>query len=114
MPAQCSCRLCWSPRRMTPDHLVREADDIVHLSVVVTTYNNLHGLRLVLAGLVRQSFRQFELIVADDGSGPETGAAVADYAATAPVPVRHIWHPDQGVRKTAILNLAIREAQGDY
>jgi glycosyltransferase involved in cell wall biosynthesis len=86
----------------------------VHLSVVVTTYNNLHGLRLVLAGLLRQSLRQFELIIADDGSGPETGAAVADYAATAPVPVRHIWHPDQGVRKTAILNLAIREARGDY
>jgi glycosyltransferase involved in cell wall biosynthesis len=86
----------------------------VRLSVVVTTYNNLHGLKLVLAGLVRQSLRHFELIVADDGSEPETGAAVAGFAATAPIPVRHVWHPDQGVRKTAILNRAIREARGDY
>lgn len=84
------------------------------LSVVVTTYNNVHGLTLVLAGLARQSLLHFELIVADDGSGPETAAAVAAYAATAPMPVRHVWQPDQGVRKSAILNQAIQAAQGDY
>ena len=86
----------------------------MRLSVVVTTYNNVHGLRLVLAGLARQSLPHFELIIADDGSGPETAAVITDYAAHAPVSVRHLWHHDQGVRKSAILNRAIEAAHGDY
>ena len=86
----------------------------VRLSVVVTTYNNPRGLQLVLAGLSRQSLRDFELLVADDGSGPETAAIVTAFAAQAPFPVRHLWHPDQGFRKCTISNMAILEAAGDY
>ena len=72
------------------------------LSVVVTTYNNPRGLQLVLAGLLRQSLRDFELLIADDGSGPETAAIVAAFAARAPFPVRHVWHADEGFRKCTI------------
>lgn len=84
------------------------------LSVVVTTYNNPRGLQLVLAGLLRQSLRDFELLIADDGSGPETAAIVAAFAARAPFPVRHVWHADEGFRKCTICNKAILEAGGDY
>ncbi len=84
------------------------------LSVIVTTYNNPHGLQLVLAGLQRQTFLDFELLIADDGSGPETAALIADFAVRAPFPVRHVWHPDQGFRKCTISNKAIVEAAGDY
>lgn len=86
----------------------------VRLSVVVTTYNNPRGLQLVLSGLSRQTLNDFELLVADDGSGPETQAVIAAFAARAPFPVRHVWHPDQGFRKCTICNKAIREAAGDY
>lgn len=84
------------------------------LSVVVTTYNNPHGLQLVLAGLSRQTLQNFELLVADDGSGPETASMISAFAARAPFPVRHVWHPDQGFRKCTICNRAILEAAGDY
>ena len=87
---------------------------VVRLSVIVTTYNNPRGLQLVLAGLQRQTFRDFELLVADDGSGPDTAAVVAEFAAHAPFPVRHVWHPDEGFRKCTICNRAILEAGGDY
>ena len=40
-------------------------------SVVVAFYNKLRELELVLAGFARQSFRDFEIIIADDGSRPE-------------------------------------------
>jgi glycosyltransferase involved in cell wall biosynthesis len=86
----------------------------LRLSVVVTTYNNPRGLRLVLAGLRRQTFQDFELLIADDGSGPETGRMVREFAARASFPVRHVWHPDEGFRKCTISNKAIVEATGDY
>lgn len=86
----------------------------VRLSVIVTTYNNPHGLSLVLAGLGRQTIRDFELLLADDGSGAETKAVIDAFARSAPFAVRHVWHPDEGFRKCTILNKAILAAQGDY
>ena len=86
----------------------------IRLSVVVTTYNNPRGLRLVLAGLLRQTLQDFELLVADDGSGPETAATVEEAAVRARFPVRHVWHPDEGFRKCTISNKAILQADGDY
>jgi glycosyltransferase involved in cell wall biosynthesis len=86
----------------------------LRVSVIVTTYNNPRALALVLAGLARQSVRGFEILVADDGSGPETAAVVGEFAARAPVSVRHVWHPDEGFRKCTISNTAILAASGDY
>ena len=86
----------------------------VRLSVIVTTYNNPRTLSLVLASIARQTVKQFELLIADDGSGPETRALVKGFAARAPVPVRHIWHPDDGFRKWAICNQAVLRSEGDY
>lgn len=84
------------------------------LSVVVTTYNNPRALDLVLAGLLRQSVRDFEVIVADDGSSPETATLTGEWAARASISIRHLWHPDDGFRKCAITNRAILAATGDY
>jgi glycosyltransferase involved in cell wall biosynthesis len=86
----------------------------IRLSVVVTTYNNPRGLELVLTGLSRQTLQNVELLIADDGSGPETAAIISAFAARTPFPVRHVWHPDQGFRKCTICNKAILEATGDY
>jgi glycosyltransferase involved in cell wall biosynthesis len=86
----------------------------LRLSVIVSTYNNPHALALVLAGLGRQTVRDFELLIADDGSGPETKAVIEHWACSAVFPVRHIWHPDEGFRKCAILNQAILAASGNY
>jgi hypothetical protein len=47
----------------------------------VTTYNDPRALALVLAGLFRQSIRDFEITVADDSSGPETARLIAGCAA---------------------------------
>lgn len=86
----------------------------LRLSIIVTTYNNPRALALVLAGLARQTVRDFELLIADDGSGPETKALIDAYAARADFLVRHVWHPDEGFRKCTILNKAILAAAGTY
>lgn len=41
------------------------------ISVIIATYNYLSYLKLCLFSLERQTFRDFEVIIADDGSGPE-------------------------------------------
>lgn len=84
------------------------------VSVIVSTYQNPGALAQVLAALGRQSLADFEILVADDGSGAETRSAVDTFAAAARQPVRHVWHADQGVRRNTILNRAVLAAEGDY
>lgn len=84
------------------------------ISVVVTTYNQPDWLEKVLWGLGAQADRNFEVLVADDGSGPDTRALVDRAAAAVGAPVRHLWHEDRGFRKCAILNTAIQASRGDY
>jgi len=65
-------------------------------------------------GFRHQTVRDFEILVADDGSGPETRALVRDLSSELPIPLRHIWQEDRGFRKSAVLNAASREAHADY
>ena len=83
-------------------------------SVIIATYNKPHFLELVLSGYAAQTRRDFELIVADDGSGPETARVIDDVAARAGMPIMHVRHEDRGFRKTEILNRAIVASSGDY
>jgi glycosyltransferase involved in cell wall biosynthesis len=84
------------------------------LSVLIPVYNALAQLELVLAGFCRQSFDRFEVIIGDDGSGPEMRAFVQSFAERSPFPLGYVYHPDQGYRRGAILNRAAQEAATRY
>ncbi len=86
----------------------------MRISVIVTTYNRVDALDLVLQSLSAQTDRNFEVIVADDGSKAETGTFVQNFSRRCPVPVRHIWQTDLGFRAGRIRNLASQAASGDY
>jgi len=87
----------------------------VKVVVIVTTYDNPQSLRLVLEALAAQTHLDFDLIVADDGSGPATCDMVSGFAKAAPFPVQHVWQPKNGYGKPRILNAAIRSAKAaDY
>lgn len=86
-------------------------------SLVLTTYNWPDALRLVLASALEQSVLPDEILVADDGSGEPTAEVVRAFAtpfAARAVPLRHVWHPDEGFRAAAIRNRALAQATGDY
>ncbi len=85
----------------------------VPLSVIVSTYERPRHLRLALEGLRRQAVRDFEVVIADDGSGAETRSVVTDFARTAPFRIEHIWQPDEGFRAARIRNLGVRAARGE-
>lgn len=84
------------------------------ISVIISTYNAEEWLEKVLIGYSMQSYKDYEVIVADDGSRPSTKELIDRYAANYPVPLRHLWHEDKGYRRQEILNVAIVEATNEY
>ena len=84
------------------------------VSVIVTTYNRPDALAATLRGLADQTYRPFEVIIADDGSTGETADFIREIADSFPVPLNHVWHPDRGFRAAAITNKAIATSSGDY
>ncbi len=83
-------------------------------SVVVSTYNKVEWLEKVLCGYSRQDVRDFELIIADDGSREDTRDLILQFAAESDFPIRHLWHADEGYRRSIILNAAIIASKGEY
>ncbi len=84
------------------------------ISVIVTTYNREDALAAVLRSLGFQTDTDFEVIVADDGSGPPTAALVESMKSAVGHRVEHVWHEDAGFRAGEIRNRAVLAARGDY
>ncbi len=83
-------------------------------SVIFTTYNHPKWLEKTLWGFSAQSYRDFEIIVADDGSGPETGEVIERMQNEIEIPLRHLWQEDDGFQKCRILNKAVVASRGEY
>ncbi|WP_417827406.1 glycosyltransferase family 2 protein [Thalassospira sp.] len=83
------------------------------VSVIVSTYNWPEALEMVLQSLIDQKDDNFEVIVADDGSGPETAQTIARMQQKSPVPIKHFWQEDKGYRLSRVRNGAIAMAEGD-
>lgn len=86
----------------------------MHVSVIISTFEAPAWLEKVLWGYRVQTHARFEVLVADDGSGPETALVIERMRRTTNLPIVHVWHPHDGFRKCRILNHAIRRARGDY
>ncbi len=84
------------------------------ISVIVTTYNREDALDAVLRSLAAQGDRDFEVIVADDGSRPATKAVVESWNGKLGRRLEHVWHEDRGFRAAEIRNRAILAARGAY
>ena len=83
-------------------------------SVIFSTYNSPDWMEKVLWGFFAQTERDFEIIIADDGSREDTRERIARLSADSELPIHHVWQPDDGFQKSRILNKAIAAAQGDY
>ena len=74
--------------------------------VVISTYENPRALDLVLRGWARQRVPPQAVVVADDGSGPETAAVVARWGAT------HVrLERGEGFGKCRVANAAVLRAR---
>ena len=69
------------------------------------TYGHEKYIREAIDGVFMQETNfEIELIIADDGSRESTKALIESYAKNYPVPVRHLWHEDEGYRRQEILS----------
>lgn len=84
------------------------------VSVVITTYNRSDALLAVLNGLLQQTDRNFEVIVADDGSRPEHQRAVMESPVARALCAVHVWHPDVGFTASRIRNRGVAASHGEY
>jgi len=84
------------------------------ISVIVTTHERPDALDAVLRSLARQSDRDFEIVVADDGSGPQTAQTIAAWKSRTAIPIRHVGHEHRGFRAGEIRNRAIAASRGRY
>lgn len=84
------------------------------ISIIVTTYEWPQALQRVLECLDRQRDDRFEIIVADDGSGPDTAEVVRRFAQTAKVRVEHVWQPHRDFRAAESRNRAVAASRGEY
>ncbi len=83
-------------------------------SVIISTYNRPSHLERCLEHFRHQSELDFEVVVADDGSGEETAEVIRAAARDYPVPLHHAWQEDQGYRVAAVRNHGVRFAMADY
>ncbi|MGK7394601.1 MAG: glycosyltransferase family 2 protein [Candidatus Cyclobacteriaceae bacterium M3_2C_046] len=84
------------------------------VSVIFTTYNSVDWLEKVLWGFANQQDRNFEIVVADDGSGAETREKIAQVGQAFKLDIKHVWQPDEGFQKSRILNKAIQASTTPY
>lgn len=83
-------------------------------SLLISTYNWPEALRLCLLSAFRQRVLPDEIIICDDGSRDATRQLIEKLRPESPVPLIHIWHPDEGFHLARIRNKGIARARYDY
>lgn len=83
-------------------------------SLVISTYNWPQALELCLLSVLQQKILPQEIVIADDGSKVETKNLVDNFRSKFSIPIKHVWHKDDGFKKTIILNEAVRNSTGEY
>ncbi|WP_194420834.1 glycosyltransferase family 2 protein [Aestuariibaculum marinum] len=84
------------------------------ISIIISTYNSEAWLEKVLWSYEAQRFKDFEIVIADDGSKQPTFDLIERMQKEVHYPIIHVWHEDNGFQKSQILNKAIVKCNADY
>jgi glycosyltransferase involved in cell wall biosynthesis len=83
-------------------------------SLIISTYNWPEALSVCLKSLLKQTIKPNEIIIADDGSKDETKQLIESFKINCPIPIKHVWQPDEGFKLSEIRNKALAVAAFDY
>ena len=84
----------------------------MEVSLIISVYKDVSSLRTVLEGLKFQRYRNFQIVVSEDGESVEMRNFLGSYQYENPI--LHLTQPDVGWRKNQALNRAIQRSKGDY
>jgi glycosyltransferase involved in cell wall biosynthesis len=83
-------------------------------ALLISTYNWPEALELVLKSLANQTVKPDEVLIADDGSTEVTKLMIDTFKTKTDLMLKHIWHEDNGFKRSEILNKAIAKTDCDY
>lgn len=83
------------------------------ISLIISFYKRLDFLELILQSLDKQSFKNFEAIIAEDNNDPQTVEFINKARLMYTYNIQHVSQEDVGFRKTRILNSAVKTAEGE-
>lgn len=86
------------------------SEKVPFFSIVIPTYNRREKLLKAVKSVLNQSYKEFELIIIDDGSGDETSEAIKKIDDTR---IKFIVH-EQSKGANAARNIGINLARGKY
>lgn len=81
-------------------------------SVIIPTYNRAGKLKNCLQAIVQQTFRDFEVLVCDDGSKDDTGDVVKEFEGS-DLCIRYLYNENSGGPATP-RNAGIQQARADW
>ncbi len=81
-------------------------------TIFTATYNRANTIHRVYDGLSKQTFKDFEWLIIDDGSTDNTGEIVTQWIQEAKFAIRYYWQENRG--KHIAHNVALQKAQGKY
>ncbi len=83
------------------------------VSVIISVYNDLEALKLIIESLLLQSYPPNEIIIAEDAQHDSIKNHLSSLNNNI-IKIKHVSHKDDGWRKEVILNKAIKISQSDY
>ncbi len=86
----------------------------IRASLSISVYQKFDFFEKVAASLEQQTYRDFEIIVCDDGSDETNSQRFQEILKNLPFPSLYVWHSDQGFYKNEILNKGILNARSEY
>ena len=81
------------------------------VSVIIAVYKDVEALNLIIESLKNQTYKNFEVIIAEDGESEEMKTYVETIKG---LDVKHTTQEDNGVRKSDSQNQGIRASLGEY
>lgn len=87
---------------------------MIELSLIIAVYKNIPALDLILRGVAQQSFKHFEVIIAEDNEGDEMKNFIQNAQNQYSFPIKHISQQDNGFQKDKALNKSVAVSESDY
>lgn len=84
----------------------------MRVSLLIPTYKDIVALELILESLEKQTYYNFEVVVAEDDNSAEVRQFLKNYQSS--LEIKHVFHENLGNRKAIIMNRGLEIASGEY
>ncbi len=81
------------------------------VSLIIAVYKDVEALELIIESLKNQTYKNFEVIIAEDGQNKEMEKFIKSIKE---LDIKHITQEDIGVRKSKSQNNGIKNSSGEY